>query len=86
MGNLLDPFILNDNDIIGLMQYRIRCGRERKEGVVIDTFNDKSYLVLVDGSFENNVFPEVCDKLDELLGEILNLKYAYYDEHQKLRS
>jgi len=84
MGNegQMEHFIIIGDDIIGLYKYRIKCAKAGQEGVVIDPDNDKSYLVLADGSFENNIFPEVCDTLDTLLGEILELRYAYSESHK----
>ncbi len=83
----MEDFTLIGNDIIGLYHYRVKCGRAKKEGVVIDVDNgNKRYNINVDGSFVSQEFPAICDVFDELLGEILDIKYAHRDQQQKLRS
>lgn len=69
----MEDFILIGNDIIGLLEYRVKCGRAGKEGCIVD--GDKRYYIAKDGSHAFNEVPAVFDKLDMLFCEILDLKY-----------
>lgn len=80
----MDDFVLVGNDIIGMLEYRVKCGRANMEGCVIA--DGKRYYVQRDGSFAFNEFPVISDKLDDLLAQVLDLKYQAYKTKTKYGS
>ena len=77
----LEDFILVGNDLLGLLEYRVKCGRAGLEGCIVD--NGNRYYVNKDGSYAFNEFPAIEDTHDRLLTELLDIKQKIYMKNRK---